>query len=87
MPVAFQAAALLAAGAHPSHLLNVSSWGFTPLPPSCNLKFLGYSVIDDYFIELDFQLDIHGGHAAAGQYLAVIDKCQRLLVVSDLTLQ
>jgi hypothetical protein len=42
IPVAFQAAALLAAGAHPSHLLNVSSWGFTPLPPSCNLKFLGY---------------------------------------------
>ncbi len=53
----------------------------------CNLNFLGYSVFDDYFIELDFQLDIHGGHAAAGQDLAMIDKCQRLLVVSDLTLQ
>ena len=44
-------------------------------------------MFDDYFIELDFQLDIHGGHAAAGQDLAMIDKCQRLLVVSDLTLQ
>ncbi|MDP0562940.1 MAG: hypothetical protein QS721_11700 [Candidatus Endonucleobacter sp. (ex Gigantidas childressi)] len=38
IPVAFQSATLLAALAHPEHLLLVGSWGFAYLPPSSNLK-------------------------------------------------
>ncbi|MDP0562054.1 MAG: hypothetical protein QS721_06885 [Candidatus Endonucleobacter sp. (ex Gigantidas childressi)] len=41
-PVAFQSATLLAALAHPDHLLLVGSWGFAYLPPSSNLKSFGY---------------------------------------------
>ncbi|MDP0561515.1 MAG: hypothetical protein QS721_03935 [Candidatus Endonucleobacter sp. (ex Gigantidas childressi)] len=36
--VAFQVATLLAAFAHPDHLLLVGSWGFAYLLPSSNLK-------------------------------------------------
>ncbi|MDP0561799.1 MAG: hypothetical protein QS721_05470 [Candidatus Endonucleobacter sp. (ex Gigantidas childressi)] len=42
IPVAFQVATLLAALAHPGHLLLVGSWGFAYLPPSSNLKYFGY---------------------------------------------
>ncbi len=42
IPVAFQVATLLAALAHPNHLLLVGSWGFTRLPPRSNLKSFGY---------------------------------------------
>ncbi|MDP0561109.1 MAG: hypothetical protein QS721_01725 [Candidatus Endonucleobacter sp. (ex Gigantidas childressi)] len=42
IPVAFQSATLLAALAHPDHLLLVGSWGFACLPPSSNLKSFGY---------------------------------------------
>ncbi|MDP0562958.1 MAG: hypothetical protein QS721_11800 [Candidatus Endonucleobacter sp. (ex Gigantidas childressi)] len=42
IPVAFQSATLLAALAHPDHLLLVGSWGFSYLPPSSNLKSFGY---------------------------------------------
>ncbi|AVC45113.1 hypothetical protein AL524_24255 [Citrobacter amalonaticus] len=27
----------------PQSLTRESSWGFTPLPPSCNSNYLGYS--------------------------------------------
>ncbi|MDP0561255.1 MAG: hypothetical protein QS721_02475 [Candidatus Endonucleobacter sp. (ex Gigantidas childressi)] len=33
---------MLAALAHPDHLLLVGSWGFAYLPPSSNLKSFGY---------------------------------------------
>ncbi|MDP0562202.1 MAG: hypothetical protein QS721_07735 [Candidatus Endonucleobacter sp. (ex Gigantidas childressi)] len=36
IPFSFQSATLLAALAHPDHLLLVGSWGFTYLPPSSN---------------------------------------------------
>ncbi|MDP0562187.1 MAG: hypothetical protein QS721_07645 [Candidatus Endonucleobacter sp. (ex Gigantidas childressi)] len=42
IPVTFQSATLLAALAHPDHLLLVDSWGFAYLPPSSNLKSFGY---------------------------------------------
>ncbi|MDP0561399.1 MAG: hypothetical protein QS721_03305 [Candidatus Endonucleobacter sp. (ex Gigantidas childressi)] len=42
IPVAFQSATLLAALAHPDHLLLVGSWGFAYLPPNSNLKSFGY---------------------------------------------
>ncbi|MDP0563054.1 MAG: hypothetical protein QS721_12315 [Candidatus Endonucleobacter sp. (ex Gigantidas childressi)] len=41
IPVAFQIATLLAALAHPDHLLLVGSRSFAYLPPSSNLKCLG----------------------------------------------
>ncbi|MDP0563133.1 MAG: hypothetical protein QS721_12745 [Candidatus Endonucleobacter sp. (ex Gigantidas childressi)] len=41
IPVAFQPTTLLAALAHPDHLLLVGSWGFAYLPPSSNLKSFG----------------------------------------------
>ncbi|MDP0561164.1 MAG: hypothetical protein QS721_02005 [Candidatus Endonucleobacter sp. (ex Gigantidas childressi)] len=41
IPVAFQFATLLAALAHPDHLLLVGSWGFAYLPPNSNLKSFG----------------------------------------------
>ncbi|MDP0560973.1 MAG: hypothetical protein QS721_01020 [Candidatus Endonucleobacter sp. (ex Gigantidas childressi)] len=41
IPVAFQVATLLAAFAHPDHLL-VGSRGFAYLLPSSNLKCFGY---------------------------------------------
>ncbi|MDP0561136.1 MAG: hypothetical protein QS721_01860 [Candidatus Endonucleobacter sp. (ex Gigantidas childressi)] len=40
--VAFQVATLLAAFAHPDHLLLVGSRGFAYLLPSSNLKCFGY---------------------------------------------
>ncbi|MDP0561932.1 MAG: hypothetical protein QS721_06215 [Candidatus Endonucleobacter sp. (ex Gigantidas childressi)] len=40
--VAFQSATLLAALAHPDHLLLVGSWGLAYLPPSSNLTSFGY---------------------------------------------
>ncbi|MDP0561604.1 MAG: hypothetical protein QS721_04425 [Candidatus Endonucleobacter sp. (ex Gigantidas childressi)] len=43
IPVAFQVATLLAAFAHPDHLLLVGSLGFAYLLPSSNLKCFGYS--------------------------------------------
>ncbi|MDP0562788.1 MAG: helix-turn-helix domain-containing protein [Candidatus Endonucleobacter sp. (ex Gigantidas childressi)] len=43
IPVAFQVATLLAAFAHPDHLLLVASRGFAYLLPSSNLKCFGYS--------------------------------------------
>ncbi|MDP0562154.1 MAG: hypothetical protein QS721_07450 [Candidatus Endonucleobacter sp. (ex Gigantidas childressi)] len=43
IPVAFQVATLLAAFAHPDHLLLVGSRGFAYLLPSSNLKCFGYS--------------------------------------------
>ncbi|MDP0561221.1 MAG: hypothetical protein QS721_02300 [Candidatus Endonucleobacter sp. (ex Gigantidas childressi)] len=42
IPVAFQVATLLAAFAHPYHLLLVGSQGFAYLLPSSNLKCFGY---------------------------------------------
>ncbi|MDP0562496.1 MAG: hypothetical protein QS721_09320 [Candidatus Endonucleobacter sp. (ex Gigantidas childressi)] len=42
IPVAFQVATLLAAFAHPDHLLLVGSLGFAYLLPSSNLKCFGY---------------------------------------------
>ncbi|MDP0561859.1 MAG: hypothetical protein QS721_05805 [Candidatus Endonucleobacter sp. (ex Gigantidas childressi)] len=42
IPIAFQVATLLAAFAHPGHLLLVGSRGFAYLLPSSNLKCLGY---------------------------------------------
>ncbi|MDP0562230.1 MAG: hypothetical protein QS721_07885 [Candidatus Endonucleobacter sp. (ex Gigantidas childressi)] len=42
IPVAFQSATLLAALAHPDHLLLAGSWGFAYLPASSNLKYCGY---------------------------------------------
>ncbi|MDP0563016.1 MAG: transposase [Candidatus Endonucleobacter sp. (ex Gigantidas childressi)] len=42
IPVAFQVATLLAAFAHPNHLLLVGSRGFAYLLPSSNLKCFGY---------------------------------------------
>ncbi|MDP0562343.1 MAG: hypothetical protein QS721_08465 [Candidatus Endonucleobacter sp. (ex Gigantidas childressi)] len=45
IPVAFQVATLLAAFAHPDHLLIVGSRGFAYLLPSRNLKCFGYSTI------------------------------------------
>ncbi|MDP0563259.1 MAG: hypothetical protein QS721_13415 [Candidatus Endonucleobacter sp. (ex Gigantidas childressi)] len=42
IPVAFQVATLLAAFAHPDHLLLVGSRGFAYLLPSSNLKCFGY---------------------------------------------
>ncbi|MDP0561766.1 MAG: hypothetical protein QS721_05290 [Candidatus Endonucleobacter sp. (ex Gigantidas childressi)] len=33
---------MLAALAHPNHLLLVDSWDFAYLPPSSNLKSFGY---------------------------------------------
>ncbi|MDP0562989.1 MAG: hypothetical protein QS721_11955 [Candidatus Endonucleobacter sp. (ex Gigantidas childressi)] len=44
IPVAFQSATLLAALAHPNHLLLVGPWGLAYLPPSSNLKSFGYKV-------------------------------------------
>ncbi|MDP0563225.1 MAG: transposase [Candidatus Endonucleobacter sp. (ex Gigantidas childressi)] len=40
--VSFQVATLLAAFAHPDHLLLVGSWSFAYLLPSSNLKCFGY---------------------------------------------
>ncbi|MDP0562156.1 MAG: hypothetical protein QS721_07465 [Candidatus Endonucleobacter sp. (ex Gigantidas childressi)] len=42
IPVAFQSTTLLAALAHPDHLLLVGSWDFAYLPASSNLKSFGY---------------------------------------------
>ncbi|MDP0561622.1 MAG: hypothetical protein QS721_04520 [Candidatus Endonucleobacter sp. (ex Gigantidas childressi)] len=42
IPVAFQVATLLAAFAHPDHLLLVGSRGFSYLLTSSNLKCFGY---------------------------------------------
>ncbi|MDP0563607.1 MAG: hypothetical protein QS721_15310 [Candidatus Endonucleobacter sp. (ex Gigantidas childressi)] len=42
IPVAFQSATLLAAFAHPDHLLLIGSRGFAYLPSSSNLKSFGY---------------------------------------------
>ncbi|MDP0561102.1 MAG: hypothetical protein QS721_01690 [Candidatus Endonucleobacter sp. (ex Gigantidas childressi)] len=42
IPVAFQFATLLAAFAHPAHLLLAGSRGFAYLLPSSNLKYFGY---------------------------------------------
>ncbi|WP_116442910.1 hypothetical protein, partial [Yersinia pestis] len=43
--VIFQAADALAAFTSPQSLTGVSSWGFTQLPPSCHVNYLGYNVI------------------------------------------
>ncbi|ATM75979.1 hypothetical protein CRN79_09090 [Serratia fonticola] len=42
IPFIFQATALLAAYVNPSHLLCISSWGLTYLPPGCGSKSIGY---------------------------------------------
>ncbi|MDP0561864.1 MAG: hypothetical protein QS721_05835 [Candidatus Endonucleobacter sp. (ex Gigantidas childressi)] len=42
IPIAFQVATLLAAFAHPGHLLLVGSRGSAYLLPSSNLKCFGY---------------------------------------------
>ncbi|AVI00413.1 hypothetical protein AL479_23080 [Citrobacter amalonaticus] len=44
MPVILRAAAVLAAFVHPSHIVNLCSWGFTSLPPCCNSNYLGYGI-------------------------------------------
>ncbi|WP_392388911.1 acid stress response protein YqgB [Enterobacter kobei] len=40
----FHAAGALAFLAHPSHVLQVRSWGFAALLPSCNMKSIGYTL-------------------------------------------
>ncbi|MCO4751463.1 hypothetical protein DK128_09995 [Vibrio cholerae O1 biovar El Tor] len=42
MPFLLEAAAVLAAFAHPNHIVCLCSWGFTHLPPTCNSKQFGY---------------------------------------------
>ncbi len=42
IPVALEDASVLAALAHPNHLLTVSSWGFARLPPSYTSNSDGY---------------------------------------------
>ncbi|AYN29323.1 hypothetical protein D8682_21475 [Buttiauxella sp. 3AFRM03] len=41
LPIIFRVATVLAALVHPSHLLDVSSWGLSSLPPCCNTNYLG----------------------------------------------
>ncbi|PPY24420.1 hypothetical protein C5938_17780 [Cronobacter sakazakii] len=47
MSCIFQAAAVLAALAHPGHL-HVSSLGWARLPPCCNLKSFGHSSLSSF---------------------------------------
>ncbi len=42
IPITLEDARALAALTHPNHLLIVSSWGFTRLPPSCTSNSDGY---------------------------------------------
>ncbi|CAH8224144.1 conserved hypothetical protein [Vibrio aestuarianus] len=44
-PFLFEAAAVLATFAHPTHIVRLCSWGFTHLPPTCNSKWFGYRTI------------------------------------------
>lgn len=92
IPVILQAAGALAAFAHPGHLTDVSSRGFTQLPPSCSSNYLGYmrpkyGAFDDYCrinringarIILSSQLNIPLQLATACQNITLSDffRCQ-----------
>ncbi|PKM20898.1 MAG: hypothetical protein CVV11_05305 [Gammaproteobacteria bacterium HGW-Gammaproteobacteria-15] len=54
IPVVFQNARVLAAAVYPNHLVQLSSWGFTALPPTCMSKSIGYATL-----RADFSAGIH----------------------------
>ncbi|AVQ88021.1 hypothetical protein C7R88_12475 [Plesiomonas shigelloides] len=45
IPFQLKAAAVLATFVHPNHIDYLCSWGFTHLPPTCNFKLFGYSLL------------------------------------------